>query len=194
VRNAVSDPNQVKVRIVDETPAELAEYERVPIAFRVETHFIIDRDFNFIEEPIEPFIKDYDANESERPTSWPRRFDTSRWGIFAAFDGGLRIGGAAVAWRTPELDMLDGLDDLACLWDLRVCADYRGKGIGHELFTRAVEWARSRNCRRLKIETQNINVPACKFYARQGCELKEQNKNAYEEALNETQLIWYLDL
>lgn len=184
----------MKVKIVEETPAELAEYERVPIAFRVETHFRIDSDFKLIEEPVAPYIKDYDANESERPRNWSERFDISRWGIFAAFDGEKRVGGAAVAWRTPELKMLEGRDDLACLWDLRVRADHRGSGVGRELFSCAARWARERNCRRLKIETQNINVPACKFYARQGCELREINKNAYEEALNEIQLIWYLDL
>lgn len=85
----------MKVKIVEETPAELAEYERVPSAFRVETHFIVDSDFNLIEEPVEPFIKDYDANESERPTNWPKGFDISRWGIFSAFHDEQRLGGAA---------------------------------------------------------------------------------------------------
>lgn len=182
------------IKIIEETSDELAQYEKVPIAFRVETHFLIESDFRLIEEPVEPFTKDYDANENERPTNWSKRFDISHWGIFSAFDAQRRVGGAAVAWRTPELDMLEARDDLACLWDLRVHPDHRGKGVGHELFSRAVEWARARNCRRLKIETQNINVPACKFYARQGCELKEINKNAYNEALNETQFIWCLDL
>jgi len=184
----------VKIKIVEEKSSNLTEYEQVPIAFRVEKRFIFDSDFNFIEEPVQPFIKDYDAIESERPSEWSKRFDISHWGIFSAFDEEQRCVGAAVAWRTPELDMLEGRDDLACLWDLRVHPDYRKKGIGRELFSCAVEWARARNCRRLKIETQNINVPACRFYASQGCELKEINKNAYDEALNETQLIWYLDL
>jgi GNAT superfamily N-acetyltransferase len=179
----------VKIKIIEQTPAELSEYEKVPIAFRVETHFRVDDDSELVEEKVEPFIKDYDAHE--RPSEWSKRFDISRWGIFAAFDEEKRVGGAAVAWKTPELEERD---DLACLWDLRVHPDYRGKGVGHELFSRAVEWARARNCRQLKVETQNINVPAFKFYERQGCKLKEMNKNAYDEALNEIQFIWYLDL
>lgn len=184
----------MKIKIIEETPAELAEYEKVPIAFRVETQFLIGRGFELIESRIEPFIKDYDANESERPTKWSKRFDISRWGILSAFDGEQRVGGAAIAWNTPEVSMLEGREDLASLWDLRVHPDYRKKGVGRQLFSSSVEWARARNCRQLKIETQNINVPACRFYARQGCELKEINKNAYDEALNEIQLIWYLEI
>ena len=90
--------------------------------------------------------------------------------------------------------MLEGREDLACLWDLRVHPDYRGKGVGHLLFSQAVEWARQKHCLRLKVETQNINVPACRFYARHGCELRGINRYAYGEALDETQLLWYLDL
>lgn len=188
----------MKVKIIEETPAVLAQYEKVPIAFRVESQMLVEAlrggDFKLTEEPVVPFVKDYDAIESERPSNWSKRFDISNWGIFSAFDDEQRVGGAAVAWRTPELGMLEARADLASLWDLRVHPDHRKKGIGHELFSYAVEWARARHCRQLKIETQNINVPACRFYGRQGCELKEVNKNAYDEALNEIQLIWNLDL
>jgi hypothetical protein len=58
--------------------------------------------------------------------------------------------------------MLNGRNDLAVLWDVRVHPEYRGRGVGHRLFTAAAEWARTRDCRVLKIETQNINAPACR--------------------------------
>jgi hypothetical protein len=44
-----------------------------------------------------PWIKDYDAVKGEGPTGWPKRFDTSRWGLIAAYDGDTRIGGAVIA-------------------------------------------------------------------------------------------------
>jgi len=90
--------------------------------------------------------------------------------------------------------MLEGRADLACLWDLRVHPDYRGKGVGHQLYNRAIAWARERQCRQLKVETQNINVPACRFYARQGCELGGINRYAYGAVLDEIQLLWYQDV
>ena len=43
-------------------------------------------------------------------------------------------------------------------------------------------------------ETQNINVPACRFYAAQGCELRGIHVGAYPEHPEEVQLLWYMDL
>jgi len=188
------------VEIINEPDADLTEYEKVPIAFRVRSRLRVVAvrgglgGLEFVEEAAGPYVKDYDAFEAERPSRWRARFDTSHWGIFAAFDGGRRVGGAAAAWKTPGVEMLEGRDDLACLWDLRVHPDYRGRGVGGQLFDRAAAWARERGCVRLKVETQNVNVPACRFYAARGCELRGVNRYAYDEAPEETQLLWYLDL
>ena len=148
----------VPFEIIEESSAALSQYEKVSIAFRVETHFLvvpIDNGLGgltFIEEPVTPYVKDYDAFENERPSAWLKRFDISRWGIFSAFENGQRVGGAAVAWNTPEIEMLEGRKDLACLWDLRVHPDYRNKGIGRKLFSYSLDWARKKQCHRLKID------------------------------------------
>jgi hypothetical protein len=52
----------------------------------------------------------------------------------------------------------------------------------------------ARECRQLKVETQNINVPACRFYARQGCVLGVIDRFAYPTLPDEVQLLWYKDL
>jgi GNAT superfamily N-acetyltransferase len=188
----------MKISIVEETPEVLPEYEKVSISFRVETYFRVElftkglQGIKLIEETAEtPFLKDYDTIVVEKPTQWVKRFNIENWGILSAFVDGQRVGGAAIAWKTPEIFMLEGREDLACLWDLRVAPDYRNKGVGRELFARALAWARARNCRLFKVETQNINVPACRFYASQGCELGAINRFIYPEEMNETQLIWY---
>lgn len=189
------------IRIIEESPAVLAEYEKVSIAFRVESIFrleLLDQGLGGVRMIVEsldkPFIKDYDAHPAERPSNWAHRFDLSNWGILTAFDGERRVGGAAVAWNSLDVLMLDGRVDMACLWDLRVDADYRENGIGRALFQRALEWAKTRNCRVFKVETQNINVPACRFYARQGCRLGAIDRFAYPEPMNEIQLIWYRNI
>jgi hypothetical protein len=46
----------------------------------------------------------------------------------------------------------------------------------------------------LKIETQNTNVGACRFYERQGCELRAIHRAAYPQFPEEIQLLWYKDL
>lgn len=188
----------MKIKIVEESLEVLLEYEKVPISFRVETYFRVELFDNglggikLIEETVEtPFLKDYDAIEGERPSQWVKRFNIENWGILSAFVDGRRVGGAAIAWKTPEVFMLEGREDLACLWDLRVSPDYRGRGVGRDLFARTLVWAKTRNCRLFKVETQNINVPACRFYASQSCELGAINRYVYPETMNETQLIWY---
>jgi GNAT superfamily N-acetyltransferase len=188
------------VRIVEETAASLEEYGKVPIAFRVTSVFRVPSGYpngsgdTLTAEPVEPYVKDYDAFEGERPVDWPRKFDLGNWGFLAAYDGAERVGGAVVAWNSRGVDMLEGRDDLACLWDIRVSPGYRGRGIGEMLFKHAAQWAKERGCTRLKIETQNVNVPACSFYAKQGCVLRQTNKDAYPPEINEIQLLWYLDL
>jgi GNAT superfamily N-acetyltransferase len=90
--------------------------------------------------------------------------------------------------------MLEGRRDLSVLWDIRVAPDARGKGIGSALFERVEAWAQAQGCRQLKVETQNINVRACGFYGRHGCELRAVHYAAYPELPEEIQLLWYKDL
>ncbi len=186
------------IKIIDETVAALAEYATVPIAFEVRETFARDCPaegtcgMTFVAEPVEePYVKNYDAVPGHYPTEWTSRFDMSRWGILVARAEGVPVGGAVVAWNTPGIDMLEGRQDLAVLWDLRVAPDYRGQGVGHDLFLYAVQWAQTRGARWLKIETQNTNASACRFYARQGCELGAINRFAYPSLPDEVQFFWY---
>ena len=55
-------------------------------------------------------------------------------------------------------------------------------------------WAAARGCRELKVETQNINVPAGRFYARMGCTLRRVDRLAYKILPDEIQLLWYKNL
>ena len=115
----------------------------------------------------------------------------SNWGVFAARVEGRRVGGAVVAFNTPGMIMLEGRDDLAVLWDIRVCPEARGRGVGSALFCAAEAWAKARGCRQLKVETQNINVAACRLYEHQGCMLTAIDRFAYPELPDEIQLLWY---
>ena len=186
----------MSIEILQERVELLVDYEKVPITFWVRSRLLINFDVSGVtlNEKVaeEPYLKDYDAYE--RPSKWPSRFDMSNWGIFAAFDDGNRIGGAVAAWKTPGLELLEERDDLVCLWDLRVHPSYRHRGVGHRLFRSVIDWSHERQCDELVIETQDINVPACRFYARQGCELRSAKRDAYPAELNEIQLMWYRKL
>ncbi len=190
----------MNIEIREETTTVLAEYGRVSIAFMVESRLRVQsidnglRGWSLDEETVDPpYLKDDDADKEQGPARWLSG-DTSSWSVFSAFQGSKRVGGAVVAWNTAGPNMLEGRDDLACLWDIRISPDYHRVGIGSNLFAAAAEWARAKGCRHLKIETQNINVPACRFYAGQGCELRAIHPDAYPELPDEVQFLWYKDL
>jgi len=194
----------MQIEIREAGPDELRQYAAIPIAFEVESILrveLLDRGLGGIalrEEHLDtPYTKDYDSYEDAGPERWQTRFEIRNWGIFIAVYGGRNVGGAAVAFDIPGVHMLEGRHDLAVLWDLRVAADLRRNNIGTRLFQHAVNWCRARGCTHLKIETQNINVPACRFYAKQGCRLGQIHRYAYvghPQLKNEVMLIWYLDL
>ena len=141
-----------------------------------------------------PWRKDYDAGPGDGPVQWPTKFDLTHWGLLGAYEDHERVGGAVIAHRTPEIDLLERRDDLAVLWDLRVAPAARGRGVGSALFRGVEQWARARGCRQVKVETQNVNVVACRFYARNGCSLGAINAHAYPERPDEAQLLWYRSL
>lgn len=183
-----------------ESIATLESHGETSIQFEVSTVLDIDlvdrglRGVLLSERAVdEPWVKDYDA-AGGGPTRWASRFDVSSWGMFAAYREGDRIGGAVIAVDTPELHLLRGRRDLAVLWDLRVAPGSRRSGVGSALFDAAAAWARDRGCRALEIETQQVNVPACRFYQRMGCSLAALDRFAYAELPDEAQLIWHLDL
>ena len=182
----------------------LPEYGQVPIAFEVNSILrveLVDAGRGGIvlheERVATPYIKDYDAYETEGPVRWSRRFDVSNWAFFLALDRKNIVGGAAVAVRTPGVHMLRGRSDLAVLWDIRVRPEARYRGAGTALFRRAARWSSQVGCRQLNMETQNINLPACRFYAGLGCQLTCIDRDAYAadpRVAHEVQLIWSLRL
>jgi GNAT superfamily N-acetyltransferase len=186
-------------------PETLPLYASVSIAYEVGSVYRVESIAGGLgglmlkEQPVSPYVKDYDTQTEgdDNPQGWARQFDLSNWGFFLAMDGERAVGGAAVVLNSPEIHMLENRSDLAVLWDIRVQPEQRGKGIGWQLFQRAADWARGQNCTQLKIETQNVNVPACRFYARQGCHLGAILRHAYAgcpDVAHETMLLWYLDL
>src|SRR5579863_1429186 len=137
-----------------------------------------------------PYIKDYDAITGNRPADWAERFASLCHTSISAYRGGERIGSAVVVVDSPTARLIDGDADVAVLWDLRVHPTSRGMGVGGALFKAAENWARARGCRQMKVETQDVNVPACRLYAKEGCRLESVEHGAYRELPSEVRLIW----
>ena len=153
----------------------LTEYSTIPSRFEVKSRLsveILNDGLDGValnEEIVSPtYIKDYDAVDCEGPISWVRDFNTANLVMFLACEGNVPIGGATVAFRTPKVFMLAGRDDIAVVWDIRVKPTHHRSKIGSSLFAEAIKWAKEQGCKYLKVETQNVNIPACRFYINQG--------------------------
>ena len=193
----------ITYRMVDKT--YFPQYDSIPMCYDVSSYYKIEKinrglgGFTLIESAVEPYIKDFCIGDDGSASQW-ERFDLSNWAFFMAFDGERPIGAATVASRTKEVGMLEGRDDLALLWDIRVEEAYKRQGIGQVLFDMAVEWSRGQALVQMKIECQSNNVPAIKFYHKQGAELSAideyANYNDYAcynapEFRHETEFIWF---
>lgn len=189
------------IKLVIEEPVNkvLKEYSNISIKYIVDSIYRLEWKNNglggimLVEESIEPYCKNYDSID-DNPGLLINEFNLKNWTVVSAFDGDIRIGGAIIAYNTEGVNMLEGRDDLAVIWDIRVDEDYRGLGIGTRIFQRCIQWARDKNCTRVKVETQNNNVKACKFYASQGAKLSNINRYVYKDYPDEVQLIWSIDL
>lgn len=195
--------NRMEITALHVNAESLTEYSRIPISFEVRSKLtvtLLDDGLGGMvlreDAVLLPYVKDYDEAGEEGPMRWLERFGTANWVLFLAREGGTPVGGATIAYRTPGVDMLRDRKDMTVLWDIRVHPDHRRSGIGTALFRETAAWSREKGCRYLKVETQNVNVPACRFYVRQGCRLGEIDRFAYSEPhlAHETMLVWYLDL
>jgi GNAT superfamily N-acetyltransferase len=192
----------ISIDVID--PERLTEYSKIPIAFEVTRHLsveIVGKGIGGIRlreaEVTSPYVKDYDASDDGGPDRWRERFDITNFIFFLAAEDGSPVGGATLVYDTPSLHILAGRKDMVVLWDIRVVPGRRRYGIGSMLFRHAADWARNEGFGLLKIETQNINLPACRFYLKQGCRLGEINRYAYAAdptVAHESMLVWYLDL
>lgn len=188
------------IQIRAESIADLDQHGEISIAFEVSALFDVELIASGLgglilhERVVEhPWVKDYDATNGG-PGTWPSRFDVSRWGLLGAYEHDRRVGGVVIAFDTPKLHMLRGRRDLAVLWDLRIAYDSRRSSAGSALFRAAEAWAREHGCSAIEVETQQINLAACRFYARMGCYLAAVDRFAYANLPDETQLIWRADL
>jgi len=91
----------------------------------------------------------------------------------------------------------EGWNRSAWIEDLAVDVRCRRAGVGRALMDRAVAWAIERGRSGIRLETQNNNVPACKFYEAYRFHLGGFDRDLYrglDEETTEIALFWYLPL
>lgn len=179
----------------------LQRYDQVTMHVDVQSEYKVERICNGLgglilkEIPVKPYIKD--LGKYERAAAYENEFDITNWRFYMAFDGDDPVGAMTVAGTTEGLNMLYGRKDACVLWDIRVADAYKHSGIGQKLLDMGIAGAKKDGYCQMIIECQNNNVPACRFYQKQGAVLSKIDMYAYyldTEIKDEVQFIWYLDI
>lgn len=162
----------VEIRDMDAKEADWQAYRSVPMRFEYQTRLcLLALYFGEIFPLSVPLaVKDYSVLDGG-PETWPKRFCLDGWRFWIAFYHGQPVGAAAVAPATSGVDLLEHREDLAVLWDLRVHPNFAHRGIGRRLLHLAEKWAVSEGFNEMKIETQDVNELACRFYSACGYRL-----------------------
>ena len=182
----------MSVEIRREDHRSLSAYAAISIAFDVREAVQLPVDEGSLRcRRVSPaYRKDYDAMPGNHPRDWRTRFAVDRAEFMAAYSGGARIGGAVAVVEPSDVVRLGGENPFALLWDLRVAPDARGRGIGRALLAAMEERMHEIGVPGSLVETQDVNVAACRLYASAGYAIRRIDASAYPDLPGETQIIW----
>ena len=81
----------------------------------------------------------------------------------------------------------------ALIEDIAVAKDWRKKGIGTVLLQKAIEWAIQNNLTGVMLETQDVNISACRFYAKNNFIIGGVDNMLYStfQTAHEKGIFWY---
>ena len=82
----------------------------------------------------------------------------------------------------------------AYIEDIAVSKSYRKSGVGTKLVEKAVEWTKSKNLCGLMLETQDVNLLACRFYSKLGFQIGGVDTMLYAnfDTADEKAIFWYM--
>jgi ribosomal protein S18 acetylase RimI-like enzyme len=173
----------ITLREIDEDT--LHDVNQCDAAFTVESKLVLHAENGVIRYSVvrvEPYRKQYVLEEKDYP-SYISNPDKNVY--FAYADGHL----AGQITITKHWNAYAWIDDFA------VDVEFRRHGIGRALMQKAVDWAKGRHLPGIMLETQDVNVPACRFYEKFGFTLRGFDTHLYKglnPSTNEIALYWYL--
>ena len=167
------------------TAANQAGLNRCDNSFTVEAELCLHAEDGRISttvRPVTPYVKRY-GPEIHDPRTYIDKTDHAAW--LAYVDGHL----------AGQILVHENWNRFAIIWDIAVDPPFRRRGVGHRLIEQAIEWARERGLPGVMLETQSINVPACRLYERCGFVLGGLDGYLYRGVMpgtREIALFWYL--
>jgi ribosomal protein S18 acetylase RimI-like enzyme len=153
--------------------------------FTVDSKLVLrfeDGEIHYSIVPLSPYAKRYPIEKADYSTYINNPEQT----IFLAFVDGQFAG---------QITLQKDWNQYATIEDITVDVQYRRMGVGRELVARAVRWAKDNKLIGVRLETQDTNVAACRFYERLGFKLCGFDPYLYkgiEGVEDEVALYWYL--
>ncbi len=120
-------------------------------------------------------------------TPYVKRYDAPDDATFERYQTVVRQGYSSGVYMRDELIGLaiaeyQQWNDALTIWEFHIAEAYQGKGLGAALMSTVVDKARLEGVRMLICETQNTNVPAIRFYRRQGFKLEGIDLSLYSNS------------
>lgn len=162
-----------------------ADLNRCDNTFTVDAELCLaaeDGRISYTVRSVPPYEKRY-GSETNDYTAYLGQPDHAAW--LAYVDG--QLAGQILAH--------ENWNRFAIIWDIAVEPSFRRQGVGRRLIEHALRWARGRGLPGVMLETQNINVAACRLYARCGFVLGGFDAYLYRGVAPDTReiaLFWYL--
>jgi len=127
----------------------------------------------------EPYFKQYENDEID--VSY---IDKKEKAVFLYYANNNCIG---------QVKLRSNWNGYALIEDIGVAKDWRQSGVGTALMEKAISWAKGNNLAGLMLETQDVNVSACRFYAKNGFVIGAVDKMLYSAlpTANEIAIFWY---
>ena len=172
--------------IVELNHGNLKDVNRTDNAFEVKSRiipYIEDGEFHYdVGEISNSYTKSYANDELDYATY----IDNPEKIVYLAYVGNELAG---------QIILRRNWNKYAYIEDIRVRSRYRRTGIGTKLIEAAFEWAKKGHMPGIMLETQDNNVPACKFYESCGFKLGGFDGYLYKginPRTDESALYWYI--
>lgn len=179
------DNEQRSLTITEISTVNIADINRTDTTHEINSRivpFIENGVFSYTIEVIDPaYLKTYEEDDID----YTAYVDNPDKAAFLAYFGGMLAG---------QIVLRRNWNSLAYIEDIRVGSNFRRRGTGIALLNKAEEWAKKGGMPGIMLETQDVNVPACRLYEKAGFILGGVDKKLYgaiDKDAHETALFWY---
>jgi len=131
------------------------------------------------------YVDSYEKSYPNEERQWEDYIDNPDRVVFLYYNNGECVG---------QVILRKNWNNYVLIEYMAVSKNHRGKGIGKQLMQKSVEWVKSKNFPGLMVETQDINLQACRFYSKMGFQIGAVDTMLYANfnKSDEKAIFWYM--